>query len=665
LLEDATSLLSGENLSTLFKLQQEVANIEGVALVKGIVPGTVVSNGQIIAVDLAYVDANPQQLKEFIEESYFLTEQLLTTDRNSGLLQVALEPNADGKNVVEALEEITDSRVGLEISMAGNLVIENTMMYYLLRIIFIIPPLAVLLILTVFSLMLGNKRMAIFSIAPAGIAALWAIGTILYTSDGISTTSILVPIFTIIIGSAYGLHFISHFLDNIVKYGDDKRLILRETYKDVAKPILLATVTTVAGFASLAWTDVATIREMGVYVAIGIAYAGLISLVFLPAILSRISLPKVKEKSRENRLVGWVIAAGRFKHAIIVSFIIIAIVSAAFIPAIEVETNQLLFFKESSDIRQTFDKIEDEFGGALPLNGEIVNKNPSQALLDNSYANAILALESELEETNGVTSVISIFNVIAGISQMTTGIVGYPGNPMITQGILSQLSATEQDNWISEDGFQLVIRTKDFDNESIEAISSFVDENEEIGTITGAPILFDAMSDMVVEGQTQSLGLAITVVFLMLWVSLRRLTAALIGIIPVVITILAIIGTLSITGFGLNVVTATLAAIAVGIGIDYSIHLLSAIYYYKEKGNDGYTSVKEALAKVSRPILANALGLLVGFSAYLISPLRVHSHIAVIMWVAMLVASMAALLLVPIFYSNKGKRTLAKNKNAA
>ena len=62
-----------------------------------------------------------------------------------------------------------------------------------------------------------------------------------------------------------------------------------------------------------------------------------------------------------------------------------------------------------------------------------------------------------------------------------------------------------------------------------------------------------------------------------------------------------------------------------------------------------------ALSTVSRPILANALGLIAGYSAFFFSPLKIHAHAGAVMWVAMLVSSMAALLLVPIFFSRKRK----------
>ena len=115
------------------------------------------------------------------------------------------------------------------------------------------------------------------------------------------------------------------------------------------------------------------------------------------------------------------------------------------------------------------------------------------------------------------------------------------------------------------------------------------------------------------------------------------------------------VATRPMTGFHLNVMTANLSAIAIGVGVDYSIHLISGVYYYRGRGMSRPESVSSALTMVSRPVLANAFGLAIGLSALFFSPLRIHMQAASVMWVAMVVSSMAALLLVPIFYS-KGKK---------
>ena len=62
-----------------------------------------------------------------------------------------------------------------------------------------------------------------------------------------------------------------------------------------------------------------------------------------------------------------------------------------------------------------------------------------------------------------------------------------------------------------------------------------------------------------------------------------------------------------------------------------------------------------ALNTVSRPVLANAFGLAIGLSVLFFSPLRIHTQVASVMWVAMVISSLAALFLIPLFYSQRKK----------
>ena len=123
------------------------------------------------------------------------------------------------------------------------------------------------------------------------------------------------------------------------------------------------------------------------------------------------------------------------------------------------------------------------------------------------------------------------------------------------------------------------------------------------------------------------------------------------------ITIVAIMAMLTMTKFNLNVLTANMSAISVGVGVDYSIHLISGIYYFRRQGMERIDSVDSALSSLSRPILANAFGLAIGLSILFFSPLSIHIQVASVMWVAMVVSSMAALLLITIFYSGRRSNT--------
>ncbi len=650
LIEPDGSLLDKESLLEVFRLQKSIGAIDSVARAQSFIPPELMVGGSITTVDEAYLEEHYDTLRDYIKDKYFLAEQFLAEDGRSAVLIVSLELDAPAGKVIDSIRELAEDSP-LSLDLAGNEVIKDTLWGYLIRILCIMPPCAICLVLLVFYLVLRNGRLTVLAIVPAGLAALWTFGTIFWSGQELNLVTVISPLFIIVIGSAYGLHYVSHFRDNIDKYPDRRQLTV-ETLGMVGTPIFLATITTMAGFASLTWTDVVPMRHMGIFVTLGIAYAGFMALFFLPALLSRLRLPAKPPQAQDGWLNRFVLKASRQRILVPIIFAAVVAVSAVYIPRLHVVSDQLMFFKEGSEIRQTFAKVEEHFGGAMPLTGEIVSTQGKAALLDSEFAVKVLETERQLEAVPGIKSAFSVFDLLTGINRMATGEDAYPRNPTFTQMMLSQMSDDDLATWVSDDGFRMMVRTEGLTSGDIGNLEEFIAEHHDmIRVITGMPILFDEMNKLVVRSQVQSLALALVLIFIMLWVTLRRITAALAGLLPIVITICAILGMLSMTGFHLNVMTANLSAIAIGVGVDYSIHLISGVYYYRRHGISRQESVSSALTTVSHPVLANAFGLAIGLSALFFSPLRIHMQAASVMWVAMVVSSMAALLLVPIFYT--------------
>jgi len=290
LIEQADSLLDKENIQKVFNLQEEIEKLDGVSRVESFIPSEISVGSHVFQVDEKFIDRHADILEDFIKENHFLTGKSLSTDNSKAVLLVSLEFEAVAGEVVESLEGIIHGEESWTLSLAGNEIIGETLRDYLIKIILILPPCAIVLVLLVFSTILKSRKFTIISIIPAGFGALWTIGTIFWSGQELNLLTIISPIFIIVMGAADGLHYTSHFIDNMSKYSD-RRQLTEETLDMVGMPIFLTTITTMAGFASLTWTEVLPMRQMGIFVAVGIGYAGVLSLFFLPAVLSRVKLP--------------------------------------------------------------------------------------------------------------------------------------------------------------------------------------------------------------------------------------------------------------------------------------------------------------------------------------------------------------------------------------
>jgi predicted RND superfamily exporter protein len=478
LVEHDDSLLEKKNLLEVFALQTDIQSIVGVTQVQSFIPPEILAGVGTVPINETYIEEHYIELKDFIESKYFMTDQFLNDDRNSAVVIVGLETDAKAGKVIDSLEELIEQSP-LSLSLAGNEVIRDTIWGYLIRVLCILPPCAIILVLVVFYLVLRKRLMTVLAIIPAALAALWTFGTIFWSSQDLNLVTVLCPLFILVIGSAYGLHYVSHYLDNIGRYTDRRQLTV-ETLRMVGTPIFLATLTTMAGFASLTWTEVVPMRQMGIFVTVGIAYAGFMALFFLPALVSRMKVPDKPPQSRESLINRFVLKASRQRLLISIIFAAIVVAAAVYIPSIHVVSDQLMFFKEGSEIRQTYDRVEEQFGGAIPLTGEIISTRGQEDLFDHEFAVRVMETERELENVPGIKSAFSIFDLLQGINQMATGVDAYPDNPAFTQMILSQVSPSDQLTWIAADGFRIIVRTEDLTSEDIDDLEQFVAEHSDV-----------------------------------------------------------------------------------------------------------------------------------------------------------------------------------------
>ncbi len=651
LVQSDDSLLSEKNLLSMVELRNQVEELPGVEQVQGFVPKEAVLGGHRFDVDERLIRFYYDDLEDYVRGSYIPARELLSDDETTGVLAMTLSYDADADALVQMLKPVVAAHSDLKLSLAGDAVIGDTLRWYLMRILFILPPAAASLVIFVFYLMLRNRRFAVLSIIPAGLGALWTLGTIFAQGKSVNVVTAVSPIFIVVMGSAYGLHYITHYLEKMQQYHDRRQLVV-ETMKMVAKPIVLTALTTIAGFVSLMWSDLTPFRQMGLYVPVGIAYAAFLSLVFLPAVLSHMELP-LSVHAPQAEVVGVILGLARHKKAILAAVAVVLGLSALSIPSLRVISDPLLFFKQDSPIRQTFQTVEVTFGGALVLIGEIPAERGIETLRDHRYAEDVLSMERDLERVPGILSAQSLFDVVQGAYTAQGGGVDYPESPAVVNLILKNLDTEDTSSWYSDDGLRLVARTTDLTAQDVAALRDFQAHHAELRVISGTPVLYDELNKLTVNSQVKSLGLALFLVFIMLVLFLRQLRASVIALIPIGITIVAIMGVLAFTGYNLNLVTATLSSVAVGVGVDYSIHLLSGIQYFAGQGMSKEDAVRASVSTVSRPILANAFGLATGISVLFFSPLQVHTEVATVMWVAMIVSSLGALALIPLFYSSR------------
>ena len=165
LVESDDSLLDKDGLLDVYQLQKSIESIDGVARVQSFIPPELMAGAGIIRVDETYIREQYDNLRDFIENKYFLAGQVLAEDGRSAILIASLEMGAPAGEVVDSLKDLAEDSP-MSLSLAGNEAIKDTMWSYLLRILCILPPCEIVLVLLVFYLVLRNLRLTVLAIAP-------------------------------------------------------------------------------------------------------------------------------------------------------------------------------------------------------------------------------------------------------------------------------------------------------------------------------------------------------------------------------------------------------------------------------------------------------------------------------------------------------------------
>jgi len=346
-LPDGETFRSSTNVALIAELRESLGAVDGVEAVASVIPENNPITGQPLTP--AVIAAAPD-----------------------GVIIDALDQNPVSDLLISQDGRHTVTQEGLELTYSGNPVVFASVLDLLTWFLLILPPLVIALLVLVFFSTIGDLRLSAMAIVPAGLGSLWAFGVIFGAGVRIDIVTVIVPIFVIVMGSADGLHFVTHFQEQSNAYTDPVQRV-RSALSEVGVPMILTTISTSAGFLALLATDVRPIRQLGLFTAIGITFAGIVSFFSLPALMSRLTI----EPKHRNALIGQRVTRGlkaavrtRIPAIAIVGFILVFGVWA--IPQLAVNPDQLFFFKDDDPVRLAFDKTEELFGGATPLIGEFV-----------------------------------------------------------------------------------------------------------------------------------------------------------------------------------------------------------------------------------------------------------------------------------------------------
>jgi predicted RND superfamily exporter protein len=186
-------------------------------------------------------------------------------------------------------------------------------------------------------------------------------------------------------------------------------------------------------------------------------------------------------------------------------------------------------------------------------------------------------------------------------------------------------------------------------NAVIDTINSFITANfpSNVRTmIGGGAVLEGAVTDLIVNSSIISISLSVLIIFLIVAISNRSLVAGIIGAVPLALAILSNFAIMGLAGIKLNMGTALVGSLTVGIGIDYTIHFIE--FFKLEYRANRKDFLRRAYMGCGKAIIINALSVGAGFWVLLFSRFRIISELGLITGLSMLITGFISLTIVPV-----------------
>ena len=554
----------------------------------------------------------------------------------------------------------------LHISIAGLPHMNLTLGRSMRRDLGLFLPLVILAIVVILYAAFRWRWGVLIPFAVVALSVLWTLGLMAICHVPITVLSFILPVVLMAIGIADGIHVLSRYREAIGAGLEKYHAILR-TMRSMQRPVVMTSLTTAAGFLALLNAYMIPQRMFGLFTAVGIFFAMILSLILIPVILHFAAAPKVHARSHRwsmsRGLGASVRAIVRRPWIALVVGAVIAGVFAGGISRVHIETSQRAFLGEEHPAVEALDRMDELFSGGDQLTIEI-DTGKRDGLKDPELLREMVALEAFLAE-RGVVKTISLADIVCEMNQRFNAedptyyaipetqrmvaqlllLFTFQGGSLGTMA-LGDFSAGEMIGLHAiETGGERAALVRD--------VTEYLDEHfARFGQarLVGSTRIQSSMFSSIARGQITSLFTSIGAAGIIVVLLMGSLTAGVISLIPLLLTVVISFGTMAYAGISLDIATLMISSITIGIGIDYGIHYIERAREEMKSavpGEDGIVPLVQAARTAGRGIVYNALALAGGFSILSLSAFQGMRNFGLLITMTMLISAAAALVVIP------------------
>lgn len=550
------------------------------------------------------------------------------------------ENPAFDQQFVQSIEEIfrtLDPPWGnFEYHIAGWLATDVNLSRFMTRDLMVFMPLTFTLLIVFVSVALRNRWSILLAMINISVCLIWTLAFLNLIGGAISPITSILPPLIMALAVSDSIHIFNEFLKR-----DRSQLPLIDVMKDtlvaLSVPCFLTSFTTAIGFASLAVSDVPPIRFFGLAAAGGMMAEFVLSMTLVPLGLyflrNKIGLktPSVKHTSiLHNRLERFARRVPEHRALILFTTSILILISIVGALRINVETNLLEYFKKESFVYQDSRFIDLQLGGVETLEISLQSSEPD-LILEPQALELLQNIEDYLQRQPIVSQVTSIGNFLREMNkafhQEDKAYFRLPDNRAMAAQYLLLYDGDEIDNFIDSQRSWARISARITEHSS-SAVEQYINSTQRYldeitsGTpyqarVTGKTLIANKLISFIVNSQVQSLSLAFLLIFILMFAIFRSFKLGVLAMVPNILPILFNFAIMGFCGIPLNSATAIIAAVAIGIAVDDTIHFICE---YQDQRNNNHSvnqAVQQAIIIKGSPIITTSLIMTGGFGILL------------------------------------------------
>jgi predicted RND superfamily exporter protein/outer membrane lipoprotein-sorting protein len=638
--------------------------------------------GMVVRPLLGRGPQDPLELRAALASNPVYTDLLVSRDGRTAQVVAEFREIPGGFTAIESqVREVVKRHThpSIQIDVGGTPVFLALLEKFSARMSFLFP-LAVLVIGLIHYEAFRTVQALVLPLVTALLAVVWALGTLGLAGQPFDTFNAATPILILAIAAGHAVQILKRYYEEYAALETEhpqmfprerSRAAVVRSLERVGPVMLAAGGVAIAGFASLVVFEIKSIQVFGLFTAAGIASALVLELTLIPALRASLPAPGPRELERERMPTVWsrmTERAFRLSHdrpgRVFAVAALIAVLAVAGASQVRVDNSQKEYFYGSVSAKVEDTRLNERMGGTNTLY-VLVQGRKDDALKQPAVLRSMQALQDKLAQDPLVGKSLSIADFVRRMHRaMNNDDPAFdliPDSADLIAQYLFLYSASgdpsDFDSYVDtlyRNGLITVFVKTDgtaYSQELIQRVRALAREGfgPEVDVMVGGGTTATvALTESIVQDKVLNILQIMAAVLLITSLVFRSVSAGLVVLMPVIAAVLVNFGIMGLLGIPLQIGTALVSAMAVGIGADYGIYL---IYRMREElGRD--SNVDEALERAFRSagkaVMFVSTAVAGGFGLLMLSwGFWVHFYMGFLVATAMLVSSVTALTLLP------------------